>query len=426
MNDTLYAYQQTGALWLAEHKIAYLGDPPGLGKTRTALAAAQLVAGDGCVAVACPAIVREHWKNEALEAQLGATLHVESYQKLVLDPESRSAFADADVLILDEAHMLKHTQRKRTRLFLDSLTGLATSLARSTSARVWALSGTPMPRNPLEMYPILYALWRARLAEFGVESRQNYLERYCGYKVTKYGIKVLFAKHQLELRQLIAPLMLRRLVEDVAPDLPKLRWSVLAISKDEPDPRIVVAESELDPNVVRAIRYDGQLPPLDPNLSRYRHVLGDVKAPLAAQLIASELEGTVEKRVVFAHHLSVLDEMHQRLSKYGVVRIDGSTSPTARVDAVNAFRHAVGARVFLGQISACAQGLDGLQYGAHEAVIVEPAWATDVNVQAGHRIGRVGQVFPAQVRMLALAGTLDDAIIRNHHREVKMTAEIMG
>src|SRR2546430_656798 len=101
---SLYPYQNAGARWLADHTRGYLGDEPGLGKTRTALQAAKLV-GAQRVAVLCPAVVRPHWRREADVVGIATPL-VESYQKYVTTSMVRDVFRcmKADVLILDEAH----------------------------------------------------------------------------------------------------------------------------------------------------------------------------------------------------------------------------------------------------------------------------------------------------------------------------------
>ena len=48
-----------------------------------------------------------------------------------------------------------------------------------------------------------------------------------------------------------------------------------------------------------------------------------------------------------------------------------------------------------------------------------------MNVQDGKRIHRLGQQHPSWVRMLAVADTLDEAIVAQHHRELKMVERIV-
>jgi len=413
-----------GATALSLARRLYLGDEPGLGKTRTVLHAAE-TAGVSALHVLCPAVVREHWKREHAALGYSYALRVESYQRYVVSEKARQELqwhAGNVALALDEAHFLKHSSSRRTRLILGTGTGLAHGYH-----YVWPLSGTPVPRNPAEIFPIMLALWPERLKAAGVSTYMSFLNRFCQWRATTYGPRIYGLRNAEELRALIKPVMFRRLVKDVLPDLPPLRWGVVTISA-APTALEEVYRLEQLPSIARLHRQlnlVGQLPPADENIARYRHAVGDAKAPAAAELIASELEAEPgSKRVVFAYHRSVLDTLQAALEKYNVVRVDGDVPQSKRAGLVEYFAHGA-ARVFLGQLQACATGLDGLQYGSHDAVLVEPDWATDVNVQAGRRVTRIGSTLPGLARMLALAGTLDEAIVKNHYREVQMVQQAL-
>lgn len=352
---------------------------------------------------------------------------VESYQKLVTAPAIVLTMMrwEPDLLILDEAHLCKHRSSQRTNLVFGTGNGIA-SMVLAGHGRVWPLSGTPMPRNPAEMFPVLYGLWPKTLANMGITSYMGWLDRFCIYNVNRFGVKVYGAKNVPELKSLLAKVMLRRMTLDVAPDLPPLRWGVVEI--DVPDLKdALLAETSLDPST-RAALEAGELPPMSAQLARYRHQVGDLKAPVVAEMIAQELQDGLEKLVVFAYHRSVLDCLAYILLERGfeTARIDGSKSSTQREQALDRFRTAPSCRVFLGQIEACAVGMDGLQHAAHDAVMVEPDWKTDFNVQAGKRLARIGQSWPVAVRMISLANTLDSSIIRNHEREIRMVADVTG
>lgn len=412
-------YQTEGALRLAASPRLYLGDEPGLGKTRTALLGAVL-AGAKRVAVACPAIVRDHWRAEAALVAPGIDLHVASYQHLVMSEAARAAWRriEPDTILLDEAQYLKNRESKRTELLLASDTGLILDVP-----RVWPLSGTPMPRHPGELFSILYALWRPELEQIGIHSYMDFLNRFAVWKATAHGVRVFAAKNVPQLRGLLAPLLLRRRVRDVAPELPPLRFGVLPLTADSLAG--LARDLELPPETVRVIER-GELPPMDPHIARARHQVGDLKAPAVAELVREELENDPdEKRVIFYYHRSVGDALGQALQRYGVVRIDGGTSQRGRAIQLESFREIASVRVFLGQIQACAVGMNGLQHACHEAILAEPDWDSMYNEQAGRRLARLGQTLPVSVRMIALAGTLDEAIVRNHYREVLIRLEIV-
>lgn len=414
-------HQKTGAGWLArQSRAAYFADEPGLGKTRTVLRALELAypASKGNIAsVVCPAVVIPHWYHEA--QGMDVKVVVTSYDNAARYPND---VYPGGVLVLDEAHFLKHMDTKRYDALLAPMTGIAHRQKRP----VWLVSGTPMPRNPFELFAPLSSLWPHILQGHGVETAQEFLDTFCRYKVGEYGPKIYGAKNQEKLQTILRHIMLRRKVVDVAPDLPPLRWGVLYI--DGASNHIVALEDKIPRETMERI-YAGDTDLLvDENLARYYHAVGDAKAPIVAEWLRQELDADPEaKFVVFAYHRSVMDTIQSELLvDTFVARIDGDTSPLDREVSVNLFRADPGTRIFLGQVKACATGLDGLQYASREVILVEPVWGTDVNVQAAHRVARIGQTLPAQARMIALAGTLDEAIVRNHHREVKMVREITG
>ena len=423
-SSELFKFQDAGATQLANADRLYLADEPGLGKTRTILEAARR-AGVDSLHVLCPAVVREQWKAEHRAMGHGYRLVVESYQRYVVSEAARREFvfkiAPTGALALDEAHFLKHAESGRTKLIL----GTSIALPR-WFRRVWPVSGTPMPRNPAEAFPVLLSLWPERLKALGVEKYPDFLNRFCEFKWTEYGPRIYGVKDVQALRGMLRGVLLRRMTRDVIPDLPPLRWGVVPLT---PYPGLdTVDESRLDKEQVAAIRR-GELPPVDENLARYRHAVGDAKAPLAAELLKHELRSDpLAKRVVFAYHRSVLDALQRELelAGYGVVRVDGDTTQSQRDLAKSMFRSIQTVRVFLGQIQACATGLDGLQHSCHDAVLVEPDWSSDVNAQAGKRVSRIGSTLPGLARMLSLAGTLDDAIVRSHFREVAMVQKALN
>lgn len=419
--EPLRPYQVSGAQALVERRKMLLGDEPGLGKTRTALEAVRLLGAER-IAVVCPAIVRSHWLAEAHAMGLGLGI-VESYNMVTTSEVTRAIMGKADVLLVDEFHLCKHRNSKRSKAVFGS-SGIAKAVL-ARGGRVWGLSGTPMPRNPSELYAIMSSLWPQTLANLGLDNYIAWLNRFCRYRVGMYGVKVYGAAHVDQLRELLGRVMVRRLVKDVAPELPPLRWDHTTL--DAPSVAdILLAEADLDP-VTRAALEAGELPPMSPQLARYRHQVGDLKAGVAAEMIREELANAPGKKVVFAYHRSVLDRLEADLGKdFGVARIDGSTPEIRRELMKRRFAEIEGVRVFLGQIDACAVGMDGLQYVAHDAIMVEPDWKTDFNVQAARRLARMGQTMPVQVRMLSLAGTLDTSIVRNHHREMDMVASVTG
>jgi hypothetical protein len=79
------------------------------------------------------------------------------------------------------------------------------------------------------------------------------------------------------------------------------------------------------------------------------------------------------------------------LKKFGVVRVDGRKSATARQKSVDEFISNSNVRVFIGNIQAAGTGLDGLQKVCSRCYFAEPDWVPAQNEQAVSRLDRLGQ-----------------------------------
>jgi len=392
-----------------------LGDAVGLGKTRTVIRALQL-RGVAHAAVVCPAVVVDHWRREAAAVYPGLKLTVVSYGKLSRqsDVQLGPMLDRPTALVVDEFHYCKSIDSKRTKLVFGP-GGLSDQMLEAGGA-VWAVSGTPMPRNPYELFPAFWALWRGDLFALGIKGHKDWLNTFCVWAPTDYGIRVYAPKNVPVLKSLFPGRLLRRRHVE----LPPVRTGVLTLTAAD-----LGTLPDLDPETAARLA-SGQLPPMSPNLARYRHAVGDLKAPLVAEIVAEELDDEKASRVVLAYHHSVLDALEDALWEFHPVRVDGSTSAAQRQTRVADFcnkRPLV--RVFLGQIGACGTGMDGLQHGAHEMLIAEPDWDSALNVQAVGRLHRMGQMKPVNVRFVALADTLDEAIVRQHERETAMRAVVV-
>lgn len=410
----LYPYQRAGADWLRTRRSAYLGDEPGLGKTRTLIAAALRACPTEDIAVIAPAITLSHWRREWELMGARTPLRIASYQHLVMSEALRSNLQTLrpELVILDEAHFVANPRSKRTRYTIGR-DGIV------RGRRVWFASGTPMPRNPIDLYPVLASTWPHLLTSLGIRTLRQYTDHFCVWRETSYGPRVFGVKHGDDLRAILAHVMLRRTLADVAIELPELRWETVLVDPT-PETRSELNGMWVPHDLTGAIDLGGPLPD-EPHLAELRRAIGVLKAPYAAEYIANEMQDG-HKVVVFAYHLDVLDILEEALRPEGVARVDGGTTLELRDTRISRFQNDPGCRVFLGQINACATGIT--LTAAHKVVIVEPAWGAHVNLQAGKRIHRIGQREGCSVRFLSLAGTIDEAVMGVHAREVRMLAEV--
>ena len=159
-SSKLRQHQIEGAQWLLAHPHGYLADAPRVGKTRTLLAAFQQ-SGSESGLIVVPAMVKSHWIKEArLMGIPDEHIDIVSYDKIVRDNYDPTY---SDILILDEAHFLKNVSSKRTKKIFGR-----GGLARIIPV-VWPASGTPIPKNPSEIFSDALGALSGRAARGGVD-----------------------------------------------------------------------------------------------------------------------------------------------------------------------------------------------------------------------------------------------------------------
>jgi len=411
----LYPFQEIGVKWLAHRKRAYLADEMGLGKTVQAIVAARQI-GVRNVLVICPASAIENWKREwARWWPGGPPIYAMSYARLIRTPPS--GHENFDLVILDEAHYCKTPSAQRTKAAL--------KVAREAE-RAWLLSGTPMPNNPVELWPIMKELWPEIPKFFGISTKHAWMDRFCNWMPGDYGPRIYGVKKEetAKLRPRLQLVMKRRLTKDVLPDLPPLRVDVSLLPQDEKFRQALSVEAGKRCDALEDLMQMEQGD--DGSISRLRHFLGQYKAPRIGEIICEELAaGAVEQIVVLYHHHKTMDVLYNLFKKAGftVTGFSGQHSPAARQAAIDLFQEG-GADVFLAQQQAAGIAIN-LQV-AHEIVLVEPAWSPEDNSQAVKRIHRIGQDSPCRARIFAVAGTLDEAIMDTLARKTRMITEVLG
>jgi len=386
----LYPYQEKGVKFIRSTPRAYLADEMGLGKSAQAIVALRDYPG---VVVIAPARTLPNWEQEAdTWGEDYQSFLLVSYTKLARDYHEHwePISLKGTAVVLDEAHYCKNSRAKRTKAALQ--------LAADAPKAV-LLSGTPMPNDARELYPVFRYLWPEAIPD-GITSAAKWRDHFCQWTPTQYGPRVYGHKNASQLIGMLRGRMLRRKLDDVGLDLPPLRVTYHALPND------AVTQSELDEVLAD---FDAENAKDDPSSSRVRRLVGTLKAPVIADTLAYELEdGAYKKLVVMYHHTDVGNILAGRLKMFGLVRLDGRTKDSAQVERM--FREEDSVRVFLGQMTAAGTGLN-LQV-ASELAIVEPAWTPDENRQAIKRIHRIGQDAPCRARVFGVEDTQDAAIMR--------------
>lgn len=318
-----------------------------------------------------------------------------------------------DIVICDEAHSLKNMKAKRTVAILSN-----NGLCRS-AARTLMITGTPILNRPIEFFPILKVLAPLVIAPYSDYFR--YAKRYCDGWQDGFGLNAKGASHTEELNQKLRKhYMIRRTVDEVEVQLPKERYEIVLIdSEKEVQDKLKVLNN---PN-----RFDFKHQDLGitaGELATLRRETAEKKIEAAISLIKDYVEST-DKIVLFAYHHSVIERLERELKDYGTVTLSGSTSQSNRERTLQSFTLQKAVKVFIGQIQAAGEGIDGLQGVCHNVVFIETSWVPGEIDQAIKRLKRMGQTKSVLVRFLVWANSVEEHMMRVALDKVKVIKEIL-
>ena len=449
--DQLFPYQNEGASFLADKRLAMLADEMGLGKSVQAIRGLDSVHAHN-VLIVCPSIARINWLREFEKW----ALLKRRYTVLtgLRDPVPRSGAAICsfeyatenmislkrfkwDAVVLDEAHYLKSHETKRSKAVLGK-DGLIHS-----ASRTWFLTGTPAPNDPSELWVFLRVAGQTKL------TYEQFVERYCKVTKTSYGLKIHGANgHRIpELRQLLSTIMLRRLKKDVMTQLPPLFYSKLNVEPGLVDLEIQSAFTEyfhpierrkdlfdelnaqkklLQDVVDNSVGVEGRLlaiKSIATSVSSLRKYNGLQKVDPAIEYVHWQFkQKSFSKLVIFCVHRDVIEGLRIGLKKYRPQIVYGGTPPGKRQTRIDRFQKEPTAKVFIGNIRAA--GIAVNLTSAHDVLFVEQDWVPGNNAQAVMRCHRIGQKNSVNVRTMVIDGTLDAQIDFILARKTKDLTEI--
>jgi SNF2 family DNA or RNA helicase len=464
MDKELWPFQIASVEYALKRRNTLVGDQPGLGKTPIAICYANEI-GAKRVLVLCPANIRGQWVDRIREWSTmrwpyviypiihGRNgVHPQAHWTVVSYDLARTATIGKclaqgtyDLIILDEAHYLKNIETNRTRSVFGDHTGWMREPIRNNAKEIidyeklfqalssrcgaiLALTGTPLPNRPREAYTLARGLcfdsidW---VSEAHFKSRFNPSavlegERNDGTKY-KYVREEVGRSSELQCR-LRANFMVRHLKRDVMPQLDLPVYDLVQVEETGAVRQALEAESflEIDPE---------QLAGADKETmgvwAIVRHQMGIAIAPQVADFAAMCLDGGEDKLVIFGWHRDVLDILQERLSKFGVVRTDGSTTISQRERNKKEFITNSRCRIMLGNIMSLGTGTDGLQEVSCHALIAEPDPVPGNNEQAIDRLDRGGQKRTVQADLFVAPGSILEKILASALRKRKNTHQAL-
>jgi hypothetical protein len=413
LTATLRPYQQQGVSWLSFLQSAGLGgilaDDMGLGKTLQAMCTFD--SAPGRTLVVAPTSVIFNWQaelgrfrpalkvcvyhgaNRALDPTADVTLT--SYALLRLD-EKRLAAESWRTVVLDEAQAIKNP---------DSQTARA-AYALPASFRL-ALTGTPVENRLEELWSLMHFVNRGLLG-----GRSDFADRHA--RPIADGVSGAAAA----LRQRVRPFLLRRLKQDVAPELPPRTDAVLRVELGDGERTVYDAVRAATQKDVLAL-FDGGGGGVMKALRLRQAACHPALVPGQTATTSSKVEALLEaletavaenhKALVFSQWTSLLDLIEPALARAELpfVRLDGSTRD--RGEVVTRFQADDGPPVMLVSLKAGGSGLN--LTAADHVFLCDPWWNPAVEAQAADRTHRIGQTRPVFVYRLVAADTVEERIL---------------
>lgn len=421
LKATLYPYQSDGFRWMSfmleQGCGCILGDEMGLGKTLQVISVITALASGKRthVLVVCPVSLLENWKRECAKfsPDLDVYLHHGSrrtgiYRELlehdVVIISYNTAVSDLgmlkminwDLVVIDEAQNIKNYSSTR-----------AVSVKKIPKEAGIAITGTPFENHITDIWSIVDYVMPGYMGDIGT------------FKKT-YDDSISAAD---EIEPMLSPIMLRRLVSDVAKDLPE------KVVIEQP---IIMPEAEgiayeryrleacgapdsekIGLGVLQKLRMFCTHPSLCEDA--FIDVDGDYETnSLKYQRmceITQEIVDSNEKVIVFTSYKKMFDIFASDVpTRYGIPvwAINGETPVDERQRIVDAFNSHEGSAFLALNPRAAGTGLNIT--GANHVIHYNPEWNPALEDQASARAYRRGQTKTVFVYRLYYSDTVEEVV----------------
>lgn len=424
----LRGYQKHGVHWLSvlDHYGfgGVLADDMGLGKTLQAISflSQHLEAGKRALVLA-PSSLIYNWQDEFAKfypkakvcvvqgnkAQRDQQLDQEqqvtvtSYHSFRQDLKTYQA-KPYDILILDEAQVLKNSQTK-----------IAQALREFDVDRCFALSGTPIENRLLEIWSIFQIVLP-------------------GLFVSKSQFNQLTPK---QVAKIIQPFVLRRKKEEVLTELPEVTEMVYHNEMTKEQKAIYLAQLErISQEVRQTSQADFSRKKIEilSGITRLRQICntpglfmdyeGESGKLLGLRELLEQLRDNGRRPLIFSQFTGMLDLVEQDLAAIGLssYTITGATPVAQRQQLTKAFNK--GSRdAFLMSLKAGGVGLN--LTGADTVILLDLWWNPAVEMQAISRAHRMGQDKVVQVYRLITKGSIEEKILALQDKKRHLIKDVL-
>lgn len=462
-------FQKKAIDMAVKEKSVLIADPMGVGKTIQALGVVNSTRDSKRVLVVSPASLKQNWAEEAEKwltddrpvrvvnsstgwksvPKDGKVLVITNYEAFQDVSKIRNDLRNEkwDTVILDEAHRVKNRTAQQTVGIFGNEDGVRPVQA----TRKIAMTGTPIDKDPTEVYTIARWLDPGRWGTTS-NARLAFEDRYA---IKNQYNNVVGAKNVEELQaKLRGTIMIRRSKDEVLPDLPDKARRVITLQADTKEERKALSDElevsgQYDSLANLGDRDDGwDLVSVEPGRRNFSQSKGDdekKKEPDNKEMLGriarlrhntamaklrkvvdhvgeASLESPV---VVFAHHQETVDGLMDGLEAKGfkVSRVDGTVKPEQRLQEVKNFQEG---KTDIAVLS-FDTGTEGLTLTrADRAIFAELDWRPKMMQQAEGRIERIGQKNNILIEHVVLEGSLDENMAYRLNDKLNTVKGIIG
>lgn len=318
-----------------------------------------------------------------------------------------------DMIIADESQRIKAGKKaKSARAFMNL-----------SAKRKLALSGTPIMNRPIEIQSTLEWLDKNTWG-----NRWMFAKRYCNLMQTRFGADMSGASNLGELQQRLrgGGYMIRRLKDDVLPDLPPKFRQVIELPAEGVEHLL---ESEWNAYhkyeaVLQHLKVAYQLAKASESDTDYHLAVEELRkgknaaftemALVRKQVALTKLPYVIQhlnenaneqrKALLFCHHHEIVDKICSEFIS-NCVNITGRVPPDKRQGIVDIFQTRPDIFLFVGNIKAAGEGLT--LTASSLVIFAELDWTPSRISQCEDRSRRIGQTKNVLCQHLVLEGSLD-------------------